>query len=102
MKTVASAMSNRNNNFDVLRLFAALLVLWGHSYPLTADGQDDIFSKSLCGYDTAGGFAVMIFFVISGFLVTKSASERTLQTISLRARCAFCRLWPVSCSSLSS
>jgi peptidoglycan/LPS O-acetylase OafA/YrhL len=70
-------MSSRNNNFDVLRLFAALLVLWGHSYPLTADGQDDIFSKSLCGYDAAGGFAVMIFFVISGFLVTKSASERT-------------------------
>lgn len=70
-------MSNRNNNFDLLRLFAALLVLWGHSYPLTADGKDDIFSKSLCGYDTAGGFAVMIFFVISGFLVTKSASERT-------------------------
>jgi peptidoglycan/LPS O-acetylase OafA/YrhL len=31
----------------------------------------------LCGYDAAGGFAVMIFFVISGFLVTKSASERT-------------------------
>jgi len=71
-------MSSRENNFDVLRLFAALLVLWGHSYPLTADGQDDIFSKCLFGYDTAGSFAVMIFFVISGFLVTKSASERTM------------------------
>jgi peptidoglycan/LPS O-acetylase OafA/YrhL len=77
MNTIAYAMSSRNNNFDVLRLFAALLVLWGHSYPLTADGKDDIFSKCLFGYDIAGGFAVMIFFVISGFLVTKSASERT-------------------------
>ena len=77
MKNIAYAMSSRDNNFDVLRLFAALLVLWGHSYPLTADGKDDIFSKCLFGYDMAGSFAVMIFFVISGFLVTKSASERT-------------------------
>lgn len=76
MQTVSDAVSSRNNNFDLLRLFAALIVLWAHSYPLTDHGADDIFTKSLFGYDMAGSFAVLIFFVISGFLVTKSVTER--------------------------
>ena len=76
MKTVASALSARNNNFDALRLLAALVVLWSHSYPLTAHSKDEIFSKILFGYDDGGSIAVTIFFVISGFLITKSASER--------------------------
>lgn len=86
MKTVADAMSSRNNNFDVIRLFAALLVLWSHSYALTAHDSKDIFPKFLLSYGSGSRLAVMIFFVISGFLVTKSASERgTAEYLASRA-----------------
>src|SRR5690242_1709390 len=77
MRTVADGLAYKANNFDWLRLFAAMLVLWSHSYPLTADGKDDIFTKMLFGYDLAGSFAVAIFFTISGFLVTRSAAGRS-------------------------
>jgi peptidoglycan/LPS O-acetylase OafA/YrhL len=86
MRTIGDCLSERVNNFDLLRLFAALLVLWSHSYPLTANGSHDVFSKALCGYDLGGSFAVAIFFVISGFLVTRSAATRSLP-IYLLARC---------------
>lgn len=76
--SIENALTGRSNNFDVLRLFAALLLLWGHSYPLTGRGEDDIFSKALFAYDLSGSFAVTISFVISGFLVTRSASTRSI------------------------
>ena len=76
----------RANNFDVLRLLAALLVLWGHSYPLTGTSKDDVFSQLLRGYDMAGTFAVTVFLVISGFLVARSAADRSAVDFIL-ARC---------------
>ena len=61
----------RNNNFDVLRLLAAWLVLYGHSYPLSKQGITDPFARTV-GIDTLGGIGVSIFFVLSGYLVTIS------------------------------
>lgn len=78
MGTVEDALQGHDNNFDVLRLLAALIVLWSHSFPLTGHGSEDFLTNSLFGYDLAGAFAVLIFFVISGFLVTKSAQERSI------------------------
>ena len=75
MKTIATAVSGRDNNFDALRLFAALLVLWSHSYPLTKT-EPEPFVGWFGGYDNGGGLGVTIFFAISGFLVTRSATER--------------------------
>ena len=58
----------RRNNLDLLRFIAASLVLVDHSYPLTGrPGHAGPFQ-----YETLGGFAVAIFFVISGFLVAAS------------------------------
>lgn len=58
----------RPNNFDLLRFVAATLVLVDHSDVLTGrPGHSGPF-----GYDTLGGFAVAVFFVISGFLVAAS------------------------------
>jgi peptidoglycan/LPS O-acetylase OafA/YrhL len=64
------------NNFDCLRLAAALMVLISHSYALTGTHYDP-FSDWLGGYDTGGGIGVAIFFVISGFLVSESVSRRS-------------------------
>lgn len=61
--------NQRNNNFDLIRVLAALLVLLSHAYPLT--GNQEIF-KNIIGYANGGSLAVSVFFSISGFLVTRS------------------------------
>jgi peptidoglycan/LPS O-acetylase OafA/YrhL len=72
------------NNFNAIRLIAALSVLCSHSYGLTASGPDPI--STLLPYDTGGGLAVSVFFIVSGYLVTKSAEKRSIvEYITARA-----------------
>ncbi|MFC7556650.1 acyltransferase family protein [Pseudoroseomonas wenyumeiae] len=82
--SLEEAMTSKENNFDAIRLAAALLVLFSHSYPLTGSGADPI-ATNLGGYDTGGGIAVSMFFVLSGFLVYRSA-ERHDAGVYLRSR----------------
>lgn len=63
------------NNFNLIRLLAAWLVLFSHSFALT--GSTEPFGH-FSGYFTGGSLAVDIFFLISGFLITKSAAKRGL------------------------
>lgn len=73
--TIDSQLQSRENNFDILRLGAALLVIASHSYPLLGlRPQEPILAR---GYDTGGALAVATFFVISGFLVTRSVLQRS-------------------------
>jgi peptidoglycan/LPS O-acetylase OafA/YrhL len=58
-----------DNAFDALRLFAALLVIFGHAFRLT--GQAGVTFAG-AGVATIG---VKIFFVISGYLVAQSWSR---------------------------
>lgn len=67
--------TNRNNNFNLLRFIAAVLVLYSHSYPLTK-GPYATDPLGPIVYMTWGGIAVDIFFVTSGFLVTYSFFSR--------------------------
>src|SRR3954470_23246436 len=53
------------NNFDVLRLIAAMLVLFAHSFDLLGRPEP-------LGYLGWGDVGVTIFFAISGFLVARS------------------------------
>jgi hypothetical protein len=55
------------NNFDLLRLFAALLVLWSHAHTLAGRPEPLLLS-----WATLGPVGVFIFFVISGYLVSIS------------------------------
>src|SRR5258708_22620705 len=52
----------RQNNFDLLRLIGAVLVIYGHAYPLTGSVSPGFAGN---GIATVG---VKIFFVISGYL----------------------------------
>jgi peptidoglycan/LPS O-acetylase OafA/YrhL len=61
-------MRSRNNAFDVLRLAAALLVLLSHCYALTTHGEP----LGLAGGGTMGELGVLMFFAMSGFLVSQS------------------------------
>jgi len=62
----------RENNFNLIRLVASLLVIYGHSYTVVSMGGADLFTR-LIGWGFSGGLAVDMFFAISGFLVTASA-----------------------------
>lgn len=84
MKTVYQAFDPKRNNFNLIRLFAAILVLVSHCYPLTGRTTEP-FASYLGDFDTGGGWGVSIFFVISGFLVTRSVLERSVG-VYLRSR----------------
>jgi peptidoglycan/LPS O-acetylase OafA/YrhL len=70
--TIAEGLSRRQDNFLLLRIIAALLVIYGHSFGIAPHGTArEIFASS--GWGTySGDIAVDMFFVISGFMVTGS------------------------------
>ena len=74
--TIATYMSRRQDNFLLLRILAALAVIYGHSFVLAkADGSNDIFLRN--GWPMySGDIAVSMFFVISGFMVSGSFLAR--------------------------
>ena len=61
-----AASHERKNNFDVLRLAAATLVLISHSFVVVGANEPFV------GHWPLGTLGVEIFFAISGFLVAKS------------------------------
>ncbi len=80
------------NNFDLLRLCAALMVVVGHSYffyPSTS-GWDPLLI--LTHHESTGSLAVFTFFLISGMLVSASweRDPRVLPFLGHRVM----RLWP--------
>lgn len=82
----------KDNNFNIIRIFAALAVLITHSFALVmGSGQAEPFREYLGGM-TMGGVAVDIFFVTSGFLVTASLIKRQSTTDFVWAR--ILRIYP--------
>src|SRR5437899_9937507 len=72
--TIGSRLAARQNNFDFIRLAAAFLVIFSHSWPLhdpKGASYNEPYSR-LSGYCSFGEVAVAIFFVISGLLVARS------------------------------
>lgn len=65
---VDARMRSRDNAFDVLRLLAAALVLVSHCFALT--GRSDPLADA--GGGTMGELGVLMFFAMSGFLVSQS------------------------------
>lgn len=71
---------NRKNNFDAVRVLAALAVVYSHAFPLAGVPGIHVLGNSV------GALAVKVFFVLSGFLVAKSWSldENFFRYISKR------------------
>lgn len=84
-------LNRDDNRFDILRLFAAWLVLFSHCYPLTGRAGGEPLASTL-GIDTLGGVGVAIFFVLSGYLVTISL-ERSPSLFEFARRRAL-RIYP--------
>ncbi|MCU6498873.1 acyltransferase [Rugamonas sp. A1-17] len=64
------------NNFNLMRLVAAWMVLFSHSYHLLGQGAQEPLMRLTGGRMTLGTFAVGVFFAISGYLITASAYAR--------------------------
>jgi len=77
----------RLNNFDALRLLAAFSVLISHQYALSGLSEPVLFGSTSLGH-----FGVLIFFSISGFLVSKSWRQDPQLGRFLAKR--FLRIWP--------
>ena len=91
MIRLGDVVHGRNNNFHLLRLFAALAVLFSHSYPLTTGKRESEPLRLWLGC-TPGSIAVDLFFLVSGLLVTVSLIKRNSVVDFVRAR--FFRIWP--------
>jgi peptidoglycan/LPS O-acetylase OafA/YrhL len=74
--TIAEAWAGPRNNFNLMRLVAAWLVIYGHAHAITGiPGNDGI--ADLTRLRAAGAVAVDMFFVISGFLIAASLERNT-------------------------
>jgi peptidoglycan/LPS O-acetylase OafA/YrhL len=77
----------RDNNFDGLRLLAALAVLWSHTVPLTQGSErNELMFRWSGGQTTTGTVAVFVFFSISGYLITRSFERASSPWSYTRAR----------------
>jgi peptidoglycan/LPS O-acetylase OafA/YrhL len=96
---IADRAGGRDNNFNLLRMLAAVGVLISHAYPITlGHGTPEPFSAILGG-TTLGTVCVMIFFSISGFFITRSFDQKHSLKAFLQARAL--RLFPALAAVLT-
>lgn len=92
MALLSHALSRERNNFDLVRLIAAMAVAYGHAFVLQLpDGHKDVVTTVL-GYDYSGSLGVFAFFLLSGILVTASFDRQRSPARFIALRSA--RLWP--------
>ena len=82
---LAALANSRANNFQLIRLLAAAAVVFFHSYALTNHWTDEPLWQRIPEFNF-GALGVSCFFVISGFLVTKSwlARKRFVPFVAAR------------------
>ena len=81
---LADAWSSGRNNFNLIRLFAAWLVIYGHAWAITGSAGGDLVTH-LTRFKFAGGVAVDVFFFISGYLIAQSW-ERSSDGVDFAAK----------------
>lgn len=74
--SLADLAVGRANNFNLLRLFAAALVIFSHCWAISWATTPEFVNSHFGGLETGGSIGVLIFFAISGFLVTQSLVVR--------------------------
>jgi peptidoglycan/LPS O-acetylase OafA/YrhL len=74
--TVEEAFDPRRNSFGFVRLAAALTVIISHAFALGGFGREPL-AAATAGQADLGSLAVAVFFVVSGFLITRSFIGRS-------------------------
>ncbi|MGL4278968.1 MAG: acyltransferase family protein [Albidovulum sp.] len=88
---LSGVCAGRDNNLNLIRMVAAASVLVSHAYPISlgrgaGEPLEELLGRSL------GAVAVTVFFVISGFLITRSFDRG--QSFAHWAQSRFLRLFP--------
>ncbi len=76
--TIADAWAAQRNNFNLMRLVAAWLVIYGHAWAITGSSGQDWLAR-LTGFRFSGAIAVDMFFVVSGFLIAASLQRNSVR-----------------------
>lgn len=72
-KKLSEVCQGRDNNLNIIRFIAAMLVIYSHSFPFTYGSEHgDWLAKLTNGQINLGGVAVSVFFFYGGFLICKS------------------------------
>ena len=75
------------NNFDLIRVAMALLVVWSHSFALYLRSESTEPLSVLTGaVINSGEFAVQVFFIVSGFLIAQSFQRSSSAASFLKKR----------------
>lgn len=69
--TLATAFDPKNNAIGFLRFFFAAMVVFSHSFPLGGFNTEPLWQFSR-GHEHFGTLGVICFFIVSGFLITRS------------------------------
>lgn len=77
--SIAARWETGRNNFNLMRLVAAWLVIYGHAWAITGAPGGDLVARAT-QFKFAGGVAVDVFFVISGFLIAASLERNSLRS----------------------
>ena len=92
MITLETGVIRSRNNYDLIRLIAALMVVLGHSFILfSPNGYTDPVKAGL-KWDYSGSIAVYIFFFLSGIFIT--ASFINTKAVWRFALMRVVRIWP--------
>jgi peptidoglycan/LPS O-acetylase OafA/YrhL len=83
--TLGDLAVGRDNNLNLLRFVAASMVLFSHCYPLTGHIADEPLTVAVAFTDT-GTLGVIIFFAISGFLITQSVTRSRSMLAFIKSR----------------
>ncbi|WP_306232650.1 acyltransferase family protein [Agrococcus beijingensis] len=72
--SISVALSGRDNSLGILRLVLASAVIFSHAWPIGGWGADPMAAR-FDEQENLGGIAVLGFFAISGYLITKSGQS---------------------------
>lgn len=91
--SLSEALRGHDNALGLVRLVLASLVIVSHAFPIGGFGSDP--SKAWTdGQETIGGFAVVGFFAVSGYLIAKSGRTNDIvQFVWRRALRIFPGFW---------
>lgn len=93
--SIRKGLSGHRNALNFIRLLLAAAVVVSHSFPLGGDGGDPFFTW-FAGQENLGGVAVIGFFAISGYLITRSGMRKDiLQYLWARSLRIFPAFWAV-------